>query len=324
VPSHTNPAVAKFNHELWTKNVLIDATTEAHSLYLKLKEKGKMVKGRGGTEIKADPVRKTRLSVSAWNGVNKQNAIEPDIWDIPTHGWTGRILNLTLKDWDELANQGEEQINDHRQSILDAAKEDWQAALGGDVHVDGSALEIPLLTGLPGFVKATTTYGGLDQTQDFWKANLITGAQYTSNFVTNPYIYISNLGRLCQHGSSHDGKNRPDYVLFSRGVYGHVANYLETNFKRVIVQKPKYEYGHETMVIDGYEVDWDINLTADLFYMLNTNFMKWYYQSKVSMDSEDKRVLNPPGTLFQFRSKHQFVCTSPRHQGKCSTLGVSA
>lgn len=323
--SHNNPAVPYFNHELWTKNTLQDATTEAHILYQKLKDAGKVVTGHGGTEIKGDPVRISRLTVNPWNGVNQYVVTEPDIVRIPQHGWAGYQIEWTVKHWDLLANQGPEKINDMVDTYEQATKEDITAKMGSDVYVDGSALAVPTITGLEGAVKASGTYGTLDSTQDYWKSYLATGTTPISSntFIQNPGLHLTAAQIATTHGTSQGGKNQPQLVLMGPTAYQYFHYWTEQTFRQIVTREDAMKgAGHTVQMWNGMEIAWDRNLSADRLYLLNLNYWKWYFQSSRQWDSFEHKLIQPPGRIWQWFAKMQLVCTQPRFQGRIATLGL--
>jgi hypothetical protein len=327
--ANTNLDVIATTHARFVKGPVTDGVLTASPFYYLLKQRGKVKTGVPGTKYGPGVLRYDTHTISKWSGAEVSQVPIPRMFTNWEHEWCGYYSQIASIEWDLMENKGEEAIAEMDAEQKQAMKDDWEVFVNGLLFADGSS-ETPIgLSGLPAFVKATGTYGGIAQTNDYWKANILTGSGISNKtFETHPVAYTRRLlNTVGNKGKSSGGKpnNRPDFAITTLAMYEHFLNYFEAKGQTVITSNQEtVGLGWRNVMIDGLEIYWDNSCTAQTMYMLTMKDMEWIFQTKAMFATATHKVPQPIGSeINQTWTKCALVCRQPRRTGAITSSGIS-
>jgi hypothetical protein len=327
--ANANLDVLATTHAKYVKGPVTDGVLTASPFYYLLKQRGKMKYGVSGTKYGPGVLRFDTHTINKWGGSNVSAVPIPRMLTNWEHDWVGYYSQWASIEWDLLENKGEEAIAEMYATHQQAMKDDWEVFINGLLFTDGTSETPAGLAGLPAFVKATGTYGGIAQTNDYWKANILTGSGISGKtFETHPVAYTRRLlNTIGNKGKSSGGKpnNRPDFAVTTLAMYEHFLNYFEAKGQTVITANQEtVGLGWTNVMIDGMEIYWDNGCTSQAMYMLTMKDMEWVFQTSSMFGTATHEVPQPIGSeINQTWTKCALVCRQPRRTGAITTSGIT-
>lgn len=328
---NTNLDVLATTHARYVKGPVTDGVTDSSPFYFLLKKKGTIKYSQHGTQYGPGVLRNLRHDIKKWGGTDVKSIPIPRLFTNWAFDWCGYMSQWATIEWDMLENKGEEAIADLYQETADALLDDWANFVNGLLFADGSSESPPGLLGLPAFMKATGTYGGLAQTAAPWQPYVLHGTTgiVGKTFESHPYAYMrqatTTLATRGLNPQSGRPSNRPDFCITDLSAYNHIVNYHTTAFGQapMAVNEETFGMGWRNFVFEGIDVYYDSACTDQTMYFLTMKDMEWVFQTKSMFATATHKIPQPIGSeAHQTWTKCALVCRSPRRQAIITNLGV--
>jgi hypothetical protein len=328
--ANANLDVIATTHAKYVKGPVTDGVTTSSPFYFLMKEKGRLKYGIPGTTYGPGVLRTAQHDIRKWGGMDVKPIPIPRMFTNWQHDWCGYFSQWATIEWDMLENRGEEAIANMYQETADAVIDDWANFMNTLLFADGSSETPAGLVGLPGFMKATGTYGGIAQTNDYWQCNTLTGSAISGKtFESHPYAYMRRaMMNTANKGVTPNGgrpTNKPDFCITDQSAYEHIVNYHTTAFgyQPMAVNEKTFGMGWRNFIFEGMDVYYDNGCTDQTMYFLTMKDMEWVFQTKSMFATATHKIPQPIGTeAHQTWTKMALVCRSPRRQAVITSLGV--
>lgn len=253
---------------------LADNVTDNVSLYMRLKEKGRVRTVSGGASILQELEYAESTNVMWYQGY-EQLAINPqELFTAADYAWKQAACGVTISGLEMIQNTGpERQINLLRSRVGNAEKS-MANLMGAGVYSDGTGYSGKQIGGLQLLVAdtPTNTVGGISgSTYDWWR---------------NVVVDLSSLGSTASSTNIQGFMNRtytqlvrntdaPDLILTDNNYYNAYLGSLQTiqrvtNDKMAQAGFQSLKYMGADVVLDGGRGG---NCPANHMYFLNTDYI---------------------------------------------------
>lgn len=308
-----------------------NAVTNATPLFRKIKQAGNIATGKGGLNVRPNPVRYRKHTISLWTGRNTTGGYEPDLYTYPTHEWGGYQNLYFDNEFDNLANQGEEELADMVREFAKALTEDWPTFFEGELFQAATTGEI---NGLQSFMKITGTYGTLSQAaQDadnfyWWAPTVINGTTGLTGrtFKSDPKMYMKRLANTVanRNKSGSVKMNRPlDFAITTQDIWEHLSTYYENNTRQnITVSTDTVGLNSDMIMSEGMEVYWSQSCPSGYLFALAVDKMYLWMQTKGWFGTRTGDVMEPISNYYQSWWKGQLFTNEPRRHGVINTISV--
>lgn len=323
--AYTNPGLTATTHALYVKHKIVDGVLLNNAFWRRVKSMGKMHMGKGGTQIGPGTIRSSTLTVQNWAPMDVPVISQPNIVTQGYHQWTGLIGHYLLSQWDAWGNQGKpEAIEYMQQTYLEALKADFETAMEQAVFLNGSTSVPAGITGLPGFMKQTGSYGNIAQTNSYWQPYTLVGSAQTPTYFLNPYLSLRKARQFAIKGTGDRKENQINLIVMPQAEHIHLSNYMYTTFGRITAPEDDIDFGSDAAMIDQVPVIWDPYCTANTVYLLNMRYFHLYSGPSELLHPRSGEFNHAPvAEWHQILAKWQLVNTSPRNQSYITGTGVS-
>ncbi len=326
---HPNPDVSAATHQKFVAGPVTDAVLKATPFLNEVKKRGNIKYGVGGTEYQPPPIRKGQMPIGPWTGYNIGIVPEPQLFATPSFPFTGYISQWVFLEWNRLANQeGNTRIADMYAEYLKAEKGDWAVYFNSLFFSDGSTATPAGLLGLPSFMKASGTYGGLNQSNAWWQPVRLDGSTGLANrtFATDPLAYLERLmNNIAQLGASTGVAidNRPDFGMTTQTMFEHLKmTFANRTYQAATVNTESVGMNFINVMAVGATIYWDPGCTANTLYVLRLDDAELVFQTEKMFGTKTYYQEQPIGEAHQTFTKGNFVYRDVRSAGMLYNSGV--
>lgn len=325
---------AAMTRTAFIKGPVVDAITNRTPFFQALKTRGKIKKSQGGLTVRPPAVRYKNPTVQPWDGRNNMTVVELDLHAYAEHSWVGLVHNYVDNKYDQLENQGPEELADEDEANLNAVEQMWVNTFDSILFVNGATATPVALSGLEAFMKITGTYGTLSQAATdvngfyWWAPTIINGATALTprTFKTDCKAYLKNLANTCgNRGKSNSLSNEagPDFAITTQAIWEHICSFYEEKTRMpMTVSTDTVGMNSRMIKAEGMDIYWSINCTASTFYALSMKDLTMYLQTPDWFSTRSLQIADPIGELHQTYFKGQLVTNNPRAHGKITNITV--
>lgn len=248
---------------------IADDIIEHNFLSAMLKAKGRVRVTKGGEQIHE----KVMYAEGNASWIPRDQEISLSTHDYLTdavYDWKVLAMPLKVYHLDKQKAQGEQQVADLVETILDNAKSTMSNALGGAVFNDGSNTNA--LHGIQKLISTTAgeSVGNISPSDMAgWENQRNTTGTAGFNTTQNGISLMGNMMADCA-GNDHD---MPDIIVGTKAVW-NLYHLALTNLARLVDVKTAGKLGFRTLDFQGTPVGWDNNCPAEHLYFINTKYMR--------------------------------------------------
>ena len=253
----------------WYDQILRD-----NRFFAKILSKKAMKKWEGSQMLFPIKYQKGVASV-AFNGFDLLPITQQPVSVNATFYPTFIATNIALSGTELSTNQGTEKILDLMSTMMESRSQDAADDIGNFLQADGTAFGGKAPNGLANTVDNGTvaaTYGGLSRATYAGLNSTVTASGGTISLLKTRQLW----------NSISDGPVRPDMIITDYTTWAYFEQLL-TPFQRNVMtsfeanaSKNASASGYADLIWDGMEIFRDRKITTGYFYMLNTDFLKWY------------------------------------------------
>lgn len=332
--SSPNPDVAVSTISKYVNGPVKNNTLTKWPLYWWIDKKGKTNHSVGGVNIQPQAHAYQVQSPTRWSRGYTGTFPDPVNFRSPTHNWGGYIVQYFIYQWDVLENQaGDTRRFDRKAKVLELVKKAWMPFYETKFWLDETASSPTGLGGLPAFMKASTTYGGLTQnatTHPAWTPTRLDGTTTGitgKTFANDPIAILRRLINTHSQKGASTGlgiTDRPSVGFTTMAMFEHLLAYHTAKaFTPVTVKTDEVGFSFANVVELNIPIYWSPSATSAQLQLLNPEDMVLDFQTdediKVRMSEPDQ----PIGQVIQLYNKLCFYCENPYNQAQLHTSGVT-
>lgn len=299
------------------KAVIIDNIAENNVLFLKLKERGRILKQSGGTTFRETLAYAENSTIQSQGQYDTYDTTPQDV--ITSADFDQKIITgvITMTDLEVNQNRGKEQIIPLMKAKIDVLKTSFDNFFGDQALSDGTGnggLDIGGLALLVADDPTTGTVGGINRataTNAFWRNQLY---DFSVESVTPSSSTIQGSMNVLYRRCQTQGGQLTDLILAGDTYFGFFEDSLQANqrFNNGDLAK----LGFDAYKYKAADVVYDTKLTDAKMYFLNTKFLAYKYIGDSMMSvGEPTRPHNQPVTVAPMTSMGNLTITNARVQG---------
>lgn len=297
-----------------------------------IKQYGEIKKGVGGTRIQPPAIRTSGITPEAWTGRSLHSIPDPVMYNTLVFDWAGYITQYILLEWDKLENRpGDTRLFDREKQVAKDIKADWGPFWETKVWLDGSSATPAGIIGVPGFMKASGSYGGLTQASASvpWAPVRLSGTGISGKtYANDPVAYIRNVRntlaiRGAGNGLSINGDSSVK-AFTTQTMFEHLMSFHQTQgYTPITVKTDEVGFNFVGVVECNTPVYWSQNATsAEMNFFDFSEFTLWF-QTDDMLEVRVSESIQPIGQITQLYTKLCLTYGNPWKAGQIHTSGVS-
>jgi hypothetical protein len=297
-----------------------------------VKKYGEIKKGVGGTRIQPPAIRTSGITPEAWTGRSLHQIPDPVMFTTIVFDWAGYITQYILLEWDKLENRpGDTRLFDRNKQVAKSIKADWGPFWETKVWLDGSSATPAGIIGVPGFMKATGTYGGLTQASAGtpWAPVRLAGTGISGKtYANDPIAYICNVRntmaiRGAGTGLTMDGDNSVK-AFTTQVMWEHLRSFHQAqSFSPVTVKTDDVGFNFMNIVECNTPIYWSPNATSAQMNFFDFEEFTLWFQTDDMLEVRVSESIQPIGQITQLYTKTSLTYGNPWKAGQIHTSGVS-
>jgi len=251
---------------------LVDNIFDSDPLLKRAKDKGWYTSVDGGLDINQPLLYAANTAGGSYNPTDTLDTSDNDQMTAATYPWKYYYANITITRADELKNSGDSQILNFVKQKTMAAELTMKDNLQTGLYSDGSTASD--IAGLAQVVSASNTVGGIAQgTYSWWQSQVDTSSTLTLAILQSMY------NTLTIDGSS------PSVIMATRANYNRYYALLQPQQRFMDAETAKG--GFQSLMFNGAPFISGSKVTANGIYMLNEQFINFYYHPKEDFRFEE-------------------------------------
>ena len=251
---------------------LVDNIFDSDPLLKRAKDKGWYTSVDGGLDINQPLLYAANTAGGSYNPTDTLDTSDNDQMTAATYPWKYYYANITITRADELKNSGDSQILNFVKQKTMAAELTMKDNLQTGLYSDGSTASD--IAGLEQVVSASNTVGGIAQgTYSWWQSQVDTSSTLTLAILQSMY------NTLTIDGSS------PSVIMATRANYNRYYALLQPQQRFMDAETAKG--GFQSLMFNGAPFISGSKVTANGIYMLNEQFINFYYHPKEDFRFEE-------------------------------------
>ena len=251
---------------------LVDNIFDSDPLLKRAKDKGWYTSVDGGLDINQPLLYAANTAGGSYNPTDTLDTSDNDQMTAATYPWKYYYANITITRADELKNSGDSQILNFVKQKTMAAELTMKDNLQTGLYSDGSTASD--IAGLEQVVSASNTVGGIAQgTYSWWQSQVDTSSTLTLAILQSMY------NTLTIDGSS------PSVIMATRANYNRYYALLQPQQRFMDADTAKG--GFQSLMFNGAPFISGSKVTANGIYMLNEQFINFYYHPKEDFRFEE-------------------------------------
>ena len=299
------------------KAVVIDNIAENNILFLKLKEKGRILKQSGGATFRETLSYAENATIQSQGQYDTYDTTPQDV--ITSADFDQKIITgtITMTDLEANQNRGREQIIPLMKAKMEVLKTSFDNFFGDQSLSDGTGnggLDLGGLALLVADDPTTGTVGGINRAtsgNEFWRNQLYDfSVESVTPSATTIQSSMNVLYRRCQT----QGGQLTDLILAGDDYFGFFEDSLQANqrFNNGDLAK----LGFDAYKYKAADVVYDTKMTDAKMYFINTKFMSYKYIGDSMMSvGEPTRPHNQPVTVAPMTSMGNLTITNAKVHG---------
>lgn len=296
---------------------VVDNIAEHNIIFMKLKERGRILKQSGGTTFRETLSYAENATIQSQGAYDTYNTTPQDV--ITSADFDQKIITgtITMTDLEAKQNKGKEQIIPLMKAKMDVLQTSFDNYFGDQSYGDGTGnggLDMGGLALLVAADPTTGTVGGINRAtagNTFWRNQLYDfSVESVTPSATTIAAAMNTLYRRCQT----QGGQLVDLIVAGDTYFGYYEASLQANQR--YNDGKLAQLGFDSLKYKAADVVYDTKCTAARMYFLNTKYLSYKYLGDSMMSvGEATRPHNQGVTVVPMTSVGNLTMTNARVHG---------